>query len=70
MVLKDKDTAAEGMDATKMGENGSNSQGAFRLAAWVYSKTKNPAFAKLAISSWPIAWAENIPRIALMFPMC
>ncbi|MBN2181483.1 MAG: hypothetical protein JW715_06185 [Sedimentisphaerales bacterium] len=50
VLLRDKETGAEGADASMIGEQGGgNSQGTPRLAAYVYYKTKNPAFAERAI---------------------
>lgn len=48
VILKDKDTGAEGADGRYLGELGGMSQGTPRLAAYAYWKTKNPAFAKAA----------------------
>jgi len=48
-VLKlDQTTGKEGADATMLGENGANSQGSPRMAAWAYSQTGNVAFADYA----------------------
>lgn len=49
VLLRDKETGAEGADASMVGERSSNSQGTARLAAYVYYRTKNPAFAERAI---------------------
>ena len=49
VILRDKETGTEGADASMVGERGSSSQGVARLAAYVYYKTKNPAFAEKAI---------------------
>jgi hypothetical protein len=50
VLTRDKETGTEGADATFVGEQGgSNSQGAPRLAAYAYYKTKIPAFAQRAI---------------------
>jgi hypothetical protein len=50
VILRDKQTGNEGADASLVGEQGANSQGTARLAAYVYYKTKNAAFAKRAIA--------------------
>jgi hypothetical protein len=50
VLLRDKETGQEGADAQFVGESGgANSQGAPRLAAYAYHKTRNPAFAKKAM---------------------
>lgn len=50
VLLRDKETGTEGADASMVGEQGGgNSQGIPRLAAFVYYRTKNPAFAERAI---------------------
>jgi hypothetical protein len=49
VLLRDKETGAEGADASMVGETSGNSQGTARLAAYAYYKTKNPAFAERAI---------------------
>ena len=52
MILKDKTTGTEGADASLIGEQGGTlSQGAARLAAYAYWKTKNPAYAKRATAA-------------------
>jgi hypothetical protein len=51
VLIKDKQTGAEGADASFVGEQGGFSQGAPRLAAYAYWKTKNAAFAKPATGS-------------------
>lgn len=50
LLLKDKETGTEGADASLVGERGGNSQGTARLAAYVYHKTKIPAFGQRAVS--------------------
>ncbi len=51
VLTKDKETGIEGADARYLGEQGGNSQGTPRLAAYAYWKTKNVAFAKAATAS-------------------
>jgi hypothetical protein len=51
VLLKDKETGNEGADARYLGEQGLQSQGTPRLAAYAYWKTKNAAFAKPATAS-------------------
>jgi hypothetical protein len=51
LILKDKESGNEGDDARYVGEQGASSQGTPRLAGYVYWKTKNAAFAKLATAS-------------------
>ena len=51
VLLRDKETGKEGDDARYLGEQGANSQGTPRLAAYAYWKTKNAAFAKPAVAS-------------------
>lgn len=48
VLMKDKETGAEGGDARYVGEQGATSQGTPRLAAYAYWKTKNAAFARPA----------------------
>jgi hypothetical protein len=48
VLEKDKQTHAEGADASYVGETG-NTYGVARLAAYTYSQTKNPAYADVAI---------------------
>jgi hypothetical protein len=51
-LIKDKESGAEGGDATIVGEQGGpGSQGTPRLEAYAYYKTKNVAFAKRAVQS-------------------
>ena len=51
VLLRDKETGSEGGDARYLGEQGIMSQGTPRLAAYVYWKTKNAAYAKPATAS-------------------
>lgn len=51
ILKKDQQTGSEGAEGQYLGEQGTNSQGTPRLAAYAYWKTKNPAFAKAATSS-------------------
>ncbi len=51
VLLRDKETGNEGADGRYLGEQGANSQGTPRLAAYAYWKTKNAAFAKPAVAS-------------------
>ncbi len=49
-LTKDKETGAEGADATLVGERGgANSAGTPRLAGFAYAKTKDVAFAQRAV---------------------
>ena len=48
VLRKDQETGNEGDDARFVGEQGGFSQGSPRLAAYVYYRTKNPAYAKRA----------------------
>ncbi len=48
VLLKDKTTGTEGSDGRYVGEQGPQSQGTPRLAAYAYWKTKNAAFARRA----------------------
>jgi hypothetical protein len=57
VLLKDKATAAEGANA----EYVEKAQGGPRLAAYAYSQTKNPAFAKIAIDNMA-RWRGAVPR--------
>jgi hypothetical protein len=53
VLTRDKETGNEGADASMVGEQGgSNAQGVPRLAAFAYSKTKNPAFAQVAMRAF------------------
>ncbi len=51
VLKKDQETGNEGDDGRYLGEQGANSQGTPRLAAYAYWKTKNAAFAKPAVAS-------------------
>lgn len=51
VLKKDQETGNEGADGRYLGEQGANSQGTPRLAAYAYWKTKNAAFAKPAVAS-------------------
>jgi hypothetical protein len=51
VLKKDQETGNEGADGRYLGEQGGQSQGTPRLAAYAYYKTKNPAFAKAATAS-------------------
>ncbi len=51
VLTKDQETGSEGADGAYLGEQGGQSQGTPRLAAYAYYKTKNPAFAKAAVAS-------------------
>lgn len=51
VIIKDKETGREGADARYVGEQGAGSQGTPRLAGYVYWKTRNAAFAKVATAS-------------------
>ena len=51
VLTRDKETGKEGDDGRYLGEQGANSQGTPRLAAYAYAKTKNAAFAKPAVAS-------------------
>lgn len=51
VLRKDKETGNEGDDGRYLGEQGANSQGTPRLAAYAYWKTKNAAFARPAVAS-------------------
>lgn len=51
VLKKDQETGNEGADGAYLGEQGGNSQGTPRLAAYAYYRTKNPAFAKAATAS-------------------
>jgi hypothetical protein len=51
VLLKDKETGSEGADARFVGEQGGNSQGTPRLAAYAYWKTKNAAYARAAVGA-------------------
>ncbi len=51
VLKKDQTTGNEGADARYLGEQGLQSQGTPRLAAYAYYKTKNPAFAKAAVQA-------------------
>jgi hypothetical protein len=62
VLTRDKETGTEGADASMMGENGANSQGTARLAAWVYSRTKNKAFADRAIRMMGYGNPNYTPR--------
>jgi hypothetical protein len=53
VLTQDKTTGTEGADASLIGEQGgSSSQGTPRLAAYVYYKTKNAAFAQRALRAF------------------
>ncbi len=51
VLKKDQGTGIEGADASYVGELGGFGQGAPRLAAYAYFKTKNPAYAKRAVAA-------------------
>jgi hypothetical protein len=51
VLRKDQETGNEGADGRYLGEQGRASQGTPRLAAYAYSKTKNPVFAQAATAS-------------------
>lgn len=51
VLRRDQETGQEGADGRYLGEQGINSQGTPRLAAYAYAKTRNPAFAKPAVAS-------------------
>ncbi|HEX2855452.1 MAG TPA: Tat pathway signal sequence domain protein [Opitutaceae bacterium] len=55
VVLKDKTTGNEGADAAYTNID----RGAARLAAYVYLKTKNPAFAQRAIKDLTGGWRDD-----------
>jgi hypothetical protein len=57
VLLKDKETGSEGAN----GEYIEKAQGGPRLAAYAYSQTKNPAFAKAAIENMA-RWRGAAPR--------
>ncbi len=48
VLKKDQETGNEGADGSYLGEQGAQSQGTARLAAYAYYKTKNQAFAQAA----------------------
>jgi hypothetical protein len=51
VLKRDQESGVEGADARYLGEQGATSQGTPRLAAYVYWKTRNAAFAKPATDS-------------------
>jgi len=51
VLKRDQQTGDEGADGRYLGEQGANSQGTPRLAAYAYWKTKNAAFAQPAVAS-------------------
>ncbi|GAB3453599.1 Tat pathway signal sequence domain protein [Massilia terrae] len=57
VLLKDKATGTEGADGSYV----EKAQGGPRLAAYAYSQTKNPAFAKPAIDNL-VRWRGAVPR--------
>ncbi|HEY4328587.1 MAG TPA: Tat pathway signal sequence domain protein [Phycisphaerae bacterium] len=64
VLQRDKTTGNEGADGSMVGEQGgSNSQGAPRLAAYAYYKTKNPAFAQRAMRAFNGNANEYVPNL-------
>ncbi|MFM8338339.1 MAG: hypothetical protein ACKODK_22535, partial [Opitutaceae bacterium] len=51
VLRRDRETGAEDPEGRYVGEQGRQSQGTPRLAAYAYWKTRNPVYAKVATSS-------------------
>lgn len=50
VLRRDQQTGTEGAEAQYVGEQGVGSQGTPRLAAYAYWKTRNPAYARVAVA--------------------
>ncbi|MCX6951102.1 MAG: hypothetical protein NTV51_02795, partial [Verrucomicrobia bacterium] len=63
VLKRDQKTGTEGADGSYVGEQGANSQGTPRLAAYAYYRTKNPAFAKAALNGLRFAGGVRTQRV-------
>ena len=63
VLKRDQETGNEGADGSYLGEQGANSQGTPRLAAYAYYRTKNPAFAKAALNGLRFAGGVRTQRV-------